>query len=89
MRSGRGREPNCEEQRGRKEVRLSREEENGLEKALEWSTSMERSMVNISHRELHDMITSAHKSTPRGLRGTERRKISEKLRLHSFQIERG
>jgi hypothetical protein len=89
-----GGESNCEEQRGRKEVRLSREEGNGLEKAREWLTFMESSVVNVSRRKPHEMITSAHKSTPResqnrrGLSSTERRKISEIFRVYSIQIER-
>jgi hypothetical protein len=50
---------------GRKEVRLSREEGNGFEKAREWLTFMEWSVENVSHRKPHDIIISAHKSSPR------------------------
>jgi hypothetical protein len=50
---------------GRKQVRLLKEEGNGVEKAREWLTFMEWSVVNVSHRKPHDMITSARKSTPR------------------------
>jgi hypothetical protein len=55
---------------------------------------MEWPLGNISLRKSHDMITSSHKRTSRQsqnrrrLRTAERRKVDEKFRVLSFQIEK-